>query len=154
MNDERARFDFSINEDVRVDGLHGLAPIHQVKQRVAIQQVNPREFNGFPSPETQLVRFPWTDPQSAAKKIICHCLEGTAFFGGFLFQLKKELIVNRQSGSFHVQKHIMLASRCQTRTNAELCDDELWKATDRRAFSPFISHHLNEVQLDHTDPRP
>ncbi len=114
-----ARFDFSINEDVCVDGLHGLAPIHQVKQRVAIQQVNPRKFNGFPSPKTQLVRFLRAGAQRAAKKIIRHRLECTTLFGGFLFQFKKKLIIDRQSGSFHMQKHIMLASRCQTRTNTE-----------------------------------
>ena len=101
-----ARFDFSVNKDVRVNGLHGLAPIHQVKQRVAIQQVNPRKFSRLPSSKAQLVRFPWAGCQRTAEQIVHHCLKGTAFFGSFLLQLKKELIVNRQSGSFHMQKHI------------------------------------------------
>ena len=108
-----ARLNFSMDEDVRVDGLHGLAPIHEIEQGVTVQQVDPGLFRRLPAPKAQLVGFRRARRQGAPKKVVGHRLQGTAFFGGLFLQLAEKLIVNRQGGSSHMQKHIASASRCQ-----------------------------------------
>jgi hypothetical protein len=108
-----ARLNFSMDEDVRVDGLHGLAPIHEIEQGVTVQQVHTGLFSRLPAPKAQLVGFRRAGGQGAPKKVVRHRLQGAALLGGFPLQLAEKLIVNRQSGSSHMQKHIMPASRCQ-----------------------------------------
>jgi len=108
-----ARFDFGMNEDVRVNRLHGLAPVHEIEQGVTVQQINPRLFRRLPAPKSQAVRFSWAGRQRTAKKVVSHRLQGPALFGGLFLQLAEELIVNRQGGSLHMQKHTGPASRCQ-----------------------------------------
>ena len=108
-----ARLDFSVDEDVRIDGLHRLTPIHEVEQGVPVKQVNSGQFRGFPAPQSQLVAPLGTGTQGATKKVIRHRLEGAAFFCGFPLQFAKKLVVDRQSGSCHMQKHTTSASRCQ-----------------------------------------
>jgi len=93
--------------------LHRLAPIHEIEQGVPVKQVNPGQFRGFPAPQPQLVGPLGTGTQGATKKVIGHRLESAAFFGGLPLQLAEKLVVNRQSGSRHAQKHTLDASRCQ-----------------------------------------
>ena len=109
----RARFDFGKNEDVSVNRLHGLAPVHEIEQGVTVQQIDPGLFRRLPAPKPQAVRFHWGGGQGAAKKVVGHRLQGAALCGSPLLELTEELIVNRQGGSLHMQKHIGLASRCQ-----------------------------------------
>ena len=108
-----ARLNFSMDEDVRVDGLHGLAPIHEIEQGVTVQQVHTGLFSRLPAPKAQLVGFRRAGGQGAPKKVVRHRLQGAALCGGFPLQLAEKLIVNRQSGSSHMQKHMVSASKCQ-----------------------------------------
>ncbi len=108
-----ARLNFGVNEDVGVNRLHGLAPIHEVEQGVAVEQIDPRLFRRLPAPQPELVGFRRAGRQGTSKKVVRHGLQRPALFGGFLFQLTEKLIANRQSGSSHMQKHIAKASRCQ-----------------------------------------
>jgi hypothetical protein len=102
-----------MNQDVGVNRLHELAPIHEIEQGVTVQQVDSGLFCRFPASKSQAVRFRGAGGQGAPKKVIGHRLQGSALLRGLFLQLAGELIVNRQGGSFHMQKHVMPASRCQ-----------------------------------------
>ena len=108
-----ARLNFSIDEDVSIDCLHRLAPIHEIEQGVPVKQVHARLFRSFPTVQPQLIGLLGTGKQGAAEKVIGYRLERAAFFGGLSLQFAKKLIIDRQSGSCHMQKHISYASRCQ-----------------------------------------
>jgi hypothetical protein len=110
-----ARLDLSVDEDVGVNGLHALVPFHQIEQGIPVQEVDPGEFGSLPAPKTQLERLTRACHQGAAKKIIDDYLESPAFLGRFLLQLKQKLVLNRQSGSPHMQKHMGRPSICQAR---------------------------------------
>ena len=108
-----ARANLSVNQDVGVNRLHGLGSIHKIEERISVQQVDPGKFSSLPAPKAQPVSFPRACHQGAAKKIIDNCLKGSAFLGGFFLQFEEKLILDRQSGSPHMQKHTSYASRCQ-----------------------------------------
>ena len=88
-----------------------LAPIHEVEQGVAVKQVSPGQFRRFPAPQPQLIAPLGTSTQGATKKVIGHRLEGAAFFGSLSLQFAKKLVVDRQSGSCHMQKHTTYACK-------------------------------------------
>jgi len=117
-----ARLDLSVDQDVGVNRLHRLGPIHKIPQRIPVQQIDPWKFSSLPSPKTQSIRLQRACRQRAAKKVIDDGLESSAFLGSFLFQFKEKLIFNRQSGSPHMQKHMFYASRCQDPRRTERPD--------------------------------
>ena len=108
-----ARLNLSIDEDVSVDCLHRLTPIHEIEQGIPIQQVYAGLFGSFPAVQAQLVGLLGTSKQGAAKEVIGHRLEGAAFLRGLSLQFTKKLIIDRQSGPRHMHKHKSYASRCQ-----------------------------------------
>ena len=108
-----ARCNFGTNEDVRVNRLHALTPIHEIKQRAPVKQVDPGLFGRLPTSKAQLIAFLRARRQGAPKKVVGYRLEGPALFGSFPLQRQEKLIIKRQCGSFHMQKHIRRASRCQ-----------------------------------------
>ena len=94
----QARFNFGVNEDVGVNRLHGLAPIHEVEQGVAVQQIDPGLLRRLPALKPQAVRFLRTRGQRAPKKVVRDGLQCPALFGGFLLQLAGE--ADRQSSKW------------------------------------------------------
>jgi hypothetical protein len=102
-----------MNKDVGVNRLHELTPIHEIEQLVTIQEVNAGLLGGLPTAKPQAVWFYRAAGQRASKKVVSHRLQGTTLFAGFFLQFAEKLIVNRQSCSSHMQKHIASASRCQ-----------------------------------------
>jgi hypothetical protein len=113
-----ARLNLSVDQDVRVNRLHGLGPVHKVEQRISIQQVDPGELSSLPAPKAQSVRFPRAYRQRAPKKVIDDRLESSAFLGSLFLQFEEKLILDRQRGSSHMQKHTVHASRCQAKPRA------------------------------------
>ena len=119
-----ARLNFSVNENVCIERLHWLSPVHEIEQGVPVKQVNPGQFRSFPPPQAQPVGPLGTGMQGATKKVIGDRLESAAFFGGLPLQFTKKLVVDRQSCSCHAQKHIGCASRCQRAVaSGEGCKD-------------------------------
>ena len=110
----------NLDEDVRIDRLHRLTPIHEIEQGVPVKQVNSGQLRGFPTPQPQLVGSLGARTQGAAKKIIGHRMESAPFFGSLSLQFAEELFVDRQSGSCHMQNHPSYASRCQRAWSAGL----------------------------------
>jgi len=108
------------NEYVRIDRLHRLTPNHEVEQGVSVKQINPGQFSGFPAPQPQLVASLRTGTQRATQQVIGYRLESAAFFGGLFLQFTKKLVIDRQSGSCHMQNHPSYASRCQRAWSAGL----------------------------------
>src|SRR5208282_2670102 len=47
---------FSVNQDVGIEGLHELPPVHQIEKRVAVKEINSGELGSFPTLKAQLVR--------------------------------------------------------------------------------------------------
>ena len=76
---------FSVNEDIGIDGLHELPPVHQVEKRVAVKEINSGELGGFPTLKAQLVRYWNFGAQRPAQQVVGDGLEGSPFFGRFLF---------------------------------------------------------------------
>lgn len=109
----RVRLHFGEYQDVRIDGLHRSPPIHQVKKSISVHEINSRHFAGLPALEAQLVRWASRRRQRLPQQVVCHGLEGAALFRRFLLQSTEKLVVNRQGGSPHMQKHTTGASRCQ-----------------------------------------
>jgi hypothetical protein len=99
-----------MNQDVRVNRLHASAAIHDIEKGVTVQQVDAGLFRCLPAPKSQAVRFRGAGGRGAPEKVIGHRLQGPALFGGLFLQLAEKLIVNRQGGSSHMQKHIISAS--------------------------------------------
>jgi len=108
----RAGVDFRVYQDVRIDGLHGSASVHKIKQGVTVQEIDSRKFGGFPTLKTQFVRRPDLCSQRAAEQVIGHGFERSPLFGGFLLECREKLIVNRQGGASQTQKRGVSASRC------------------------------------------
>lgn len=99
------RVHFSVNQDVGIDGLHALPPVHQVEKRIAVKEIDSGEFCGFPALKAQLVGRSRFGTQSPAQQVVGDGLESSPFFGRFLFERPHQLVVNLQSCSLHVQKH-------------------------------------------------
>ena len=98
MNSELRRGSMDRFFDVRE-----LAPIHEVEQGFAVEQIDPRLLRGLPALKLKLVRFRGEIRQGASKQVVRDCLQSPALLGGFLFQLTKELIINSQRDSTHMQ---------------------------------------------------
>lgn len=77
---------FSVNQDVRINGLHELPPVHQVKQRGAVKDIYSGKLGGFPALKAQLVRRSRFGAQRPAQQVVGDRLESSPFFGRFLFQ--------------------------------------------------------------------
>ena len=75
-----ARLDFRMNEDVRVNRLHGLTPIHEIEQLVAIQEVDAGLLGGLPAAKPQAVWFCRASGQRLSKKVVGHRLQSTTLF--------------------------------------------------------------------------
>ncbi|MGH9470905.1 MAG: hypothetical protein ACRD1N_11265 [Terriglobia bacterium] len=84
-----ARLNLGINQYVGVDRLHTSASIHQIEERIAVQQINARKLAGFPALKMKLIR-PARLPsgQSLAKQVISHGLKCTALLGGLFLQFQ------------------------------------------------------------------
>lgn len=75
---------FGIDKDVCINCPHRSAAIHQIEQRVTINQVYSWQLNGFPAPEAELVRLARSGRETPANSVIGHRLERATFFGRLL----------------------------------------------------------------------
>ena len=76
----------SINQDVGIDGLHELPPVHQIEKRVAVKEIYSGELGGFPALKAQLVRDSRFGAQRPEQQVVGDGLESSPLFGRFLFQ--------------------------------------------------------------------
>ncbi len=97
-----ARRDFSVNQYVGINCLHRLAPVHEVEEGIAVEQVDSGLFIRFPPPELQPVALRAAALQRAAKIIVGQRLKGAALFCRLPLELTEKVIINSQSGSCHV----------------------------------------------------
>ena len=91
----------------------------EMKEGVAVQEIDPRLFGRLPSLKSEAERFNSSGGgEGAPQKVVRHGLQGPSLFGGLFLEFAENLIIDRQGGSSHMQKHLTLASRCQTRLSA------------------------------------
>jgi hypothetical protein len=107
------RVHFGVDQDIRVDCLHASPAVHQVKEGFAVQEIDSRQFSGFPAVQSQLVRAGRGSCHCLAKEVVGDGLKCAPLLGGSLLQSAEQPVVNRQCGSLHTQKHTRRASRCQ-----------------------------------------
>jgi len=130
-------FDFGVNQDIRIDRLHGSPPVHELEKGVAIRQINSGEFGGLPSAKTQLIRRAGGSCQRTSQEVIRRCLEGPPFLGGLFLQGSEQRVINLQGGSLHMQKHTCEASRCQSgRQQSNIGNDSSRASSVREARKP------------------
>ena len=99
--------DFREDEDIRVDSLHGSAPVHEIEQCPSVQNVDPRLQLSIPCLELE-PEGPGglRERQGMAKKVVSHILKGAAFSGGFLLEPAQKVVVEAQGGARHTSKCI------------------------------------------------
>ncbi len=51
-----ARLNFGINEDIGINRLHGLTPVHKINQGIPVKEVNTGQFGSLPASQLQMVR--------------------------------------------------------------------------------------------------
>jgi hypothetical protein len=109
-----SRDNFSVDENIGVDRLHGLAPFHQVEELVAVEDIDSRLLACVPALEIELEASVLRHGQGFTEQVIENRLQGSSFFGSFFLKLPEKPVVNRQRGSSHAPKCIVHASRCQS----------------------------------------
>lgn len=138
--------DLRVDEDVRVDGLHGSATVHEVKELVTVKQAHTGLFDSLPAPKGELGPALWPLlRESLSEKIIGHSLERPSLPCSFLLDSFQQVVVNGECRSTHASKCIDRASRCQR--SGDTCADmpprqARYGASERRDFNSVSSNSI------------
>ena len=96
------RDDFRIDEDIRIDGPHGSAAVHQIEQLVAIEQVHPHSRLGLPSAKREFdLRSGALRHESLLQQVVRRFLKGATFPRRLFLDSLQKIVIDRKSRSRH-----------------------------------------------------
>ena len=109
-----ARGDLREDQDIRINGTHRSATVHEIEELVPVQKVDPRLLLRLPPLQRQLVGRRFRQPgQTVPQQLVGHGLHATVLPGRLLLQPAQEIIVHLQCRSRHTSRCIDDTSRCQ-----------------------------------------